>query len=96
MPEETGLRVWAEPLKDFCVRVFMKMGIPEEDARITADVLVTADLRGIDSHGVARLRRYVDGLRSGMMVARPQVKVVAETPATALIDAGAGLGQPVS
>jgi len=96
MPEETGLRVSAEPLKAFCVRVFERMDVPEEDARITADVLVTADLRGIDSHGVARLRRYVNGLRSGMMVARPEVKVLAETPATALIDAGAGLGQPVS
>ena len=93
---EEAVRVWADPLKDFCVRVFTKMGVPEEDARITADVLVTADLRGIDSHGVARLRRYVNGLRSGMMVARPEVKVVAETPATMLIDAGAGLGQPVS
>jgi L-2-hydroxycarboxylate dehydrogenase (NAD+) len=96
MPEEKGPRVWAEPLKDFCVRVFQKMGVPEEDARITAGVLVTADLRGIDSHGVARLRRYVNGLRDGVMVARPDVLVVTETPATALIDAGAGLGQPVS
>jgi len=59
-------------------------------------VLVAADLRGIDSHGVARMRRYVNGLRDGMMVARPEVQVVTETPATALIDAGAGLGQPVS
>jgi L-2-hydroxycarboxylate dehydrogenase (NAD+) len=96
MSEGTGSRVWADPLKDFCVRVFQKMDIPEEDARITAGVLVAADLRGIDSHGVARLRRYVNGLRDGVMVARPQVQVVAETPATALIDAGAGLGQPVS
>ena len=96
MPEETGLRVQAEPLKSFCVRVFQKMGVPEEDARITADVLVAADLRGIDSHGVARLRRYVNGLRDCVMVARPQVQVVTEAPATALIDAGAGLGQPVA
>ncbi len=96
MPEETGLRVWAEPLKAFCVRVFDKMNVPEEDARIVADVLVAANLRGIDSHGVARLRRYVNGLRDGVMLARPQVQVVTETPATALIDAGAGLGQPVS
>jgi len=59
-------------------------------------VLVAADLRGIDSHGVARLRRYVEGLQTGVMVARPQEQVVRETPATALIDAGAGLGQPVS
>jgi len=83
-------------LKDFCVRVFQKMGVPEEDARITAEVLVTADLRGINSHGVARLRRYVNGLRDGMMIAQPDVQVLTETPVTALIDAGAGLGQPVS
>jgi LDH2 family malate/lactate/ureidoglycolate dehydrogenase len=88
--------VWAEPLKEFCVQVFTKMDIPEEDARITANVLVTADLRGIDSHGVARLRRYVNGLRSGMMRAHPEIKTVAETPVTARIDAGGGLGQPVS
>jgi len=88
--------VWAEPLRLFCERVFQKMGVSEEDARITADVLVTADLRGIDSHGVARLRRYVNGLRDGVMIARPEVQVVTETPATALIAAGAGLGQPVS
>jgi L-2-hydroxycarboxylate dehydrogenase (NAD+) len=96
MPDETELRVRADALTNFCVRVFQKMGVPEKDARITTDVLVLADLRGIASHGVARLRRYVDGLKSGMMVAQPQVKIVTETPATALIDAGAGLGQPVS
>jgi len=96
MPGDTELRVRAEPLKNFCVQVFQKMDIPEEDARITTDVLVTADLRGIDSHGVARLRRYVNGLRDGMMVARPEMRVVTETPTTACIDAGAGLGQPVS
>jgi len=96
MPRETTPGVQAESLSDFCVRVFQKMGVPEEDARITADVLVTADLRGIDSHGVARLRRYVNGLRDGMMIAQPQVQVVTDTPTTALIDAGAGLGQPVS
>jgi L-2-hydroxycarboxylate dehydrogenase (NAD+) len=96
MMAEIGSRVQAERLKDFCVRVFEKMGVPEEDAHITTDVLVAADLRGVDSHGVARLRRYKDGLRDGVMVARPEVRVVTDTPATALIDAGAGLGQPVS
>jgi L-2-hydroxycarboxylate dehydrogenase (NAD+) len=96
MMVEIGSRVRAERLKGFCVRVFEKMDVPEEDAHITADVLVAADLRGVDSHGVARLRRYKDGLRDGVMVARPEVRVVTDTPATALIDAGAGLGQPVS
>ena len=96
MPEDAPLKVQSRPLTDFCVRVFRKLGVPEGDARITAEALVIADLRGIDSHGVARLRRYVDGLRTGIMLANPKIKVVRETPATALIDAGAGLGQPVS
>jgi L-2-hydroxycarboxylate dehydrogenase (NAD+) len=96
VPNETQSRIRPEALKDFCVRLFQKMDVPLEDARITADVLVTADLRGVDSHGVARLRRYVEGLRDGVMVARPTTKVITETPTTVLIDAGAGLGQPVS
>jgi len=96
MAEEIGAIVFAEPLKDFCTRVFVRLGVPPEDAEVTADNLVTANLRGIDSHGVARLRRYVNGLRDGVMVARPEIKVVHETPATALMDGGAGLGQPVS
>ena len=93
---QDNIRVGVEPLKDFCVQVLQKMEVSEEDARLTADVLVTADLRGINSHGVARLRRYVNGLRSGMMIARPEERVITETPTTATIDAGGGLGQPVS
>jgi LDH2 family malate/lactate/ureidoglycolate dehydrogenase len=96
MSEVPRLRVYAEPLKQFCERTFQKLGVSEEDAHITAEVLVAADLRGIDSHGVARLRRYVNGLRDKMMIAQPQIQVVTETPTTALIDAGGGLGQPVS
>src|SRR6266571_3565211 len=45
-------------LKDFCNKVWMKLGVPEKDAKITTDVLVLADIRGIESHGVARLPRY--------------------------------------
>jgi L-2-hydroxycarboxylate dehydrogenase (NAD+) len=95
MSEEAGVTVWAAPLRDFCTRVFEKMGVPAEDAVVTADVLVAANLRGIDSHGVARLKRYVDGLRDGVMLARPDIEIVHETPSTALVDGGAGLGQPV-
>ncbi|MGD2144961.1 MAG: Ldh family oxidoreductase [Anaerolineae bacterium] len=96
MAKERQIRVRANPLRKFCMRALQTMDVPEEDARITADVLVTADLRGISSHGVARLRRYVDGLRDGIMVAEPSTAVVTETPTTVLIDAGEGLGQPVS
>jgi LDH2 family malate/lactate/ureidoglycolate dehydrogenase len=89
-------RVQAEALKSFCAQVFQKVGVAEEDARLAADILVSADLRGIASHGVAHLRRYADGLRTGMFAARPLEHIVSETPVTAVIDAGAGLGQPVS
>lgn len=92
---KVGNLVWAGDLLSFCGRVFEKMGVSTEDARVTADVLVQANLRGIDSHGVARLARYVNGLRDGVMVARPDEKVVTETPTTVTLDAGAGLGQPV-
>ena len=93
---ETASIVWADPLRDFCVRVFETMGVSSGDARITADVLVQANLRGIDSHGVARLVRYVNGLRDGVMIARPEEMVIVETPTTITVDAGAGLGQPIS
>jgi len=95
MAEHSSI-VRADELSGFCVRVFEKLDVPEEDARITADVLVRANLRGIDSHGVARLARYVNGLRDGVMLARPTEIVVTETPTTVTVDAGAGLGQPVS
>ena len=85
-----------DDLKTFCMRALCSVGVAESDARITADVLVSADLRGVASHGVAHLRRYVDGLRAGTIAACPQERVVAETPATAAMDAGAGLGPPVS
>ena len=96
MADKTDIRVQPDALKDFCVRALRQMDVPEDDARITANVLVAADFRGISSHGVARLRRYVNGLRDGVMVARPKTKVVTETPTTLLIDADGGLGQPVS
>lgn len=95
MSEGADAKVWADPLRDFCGRVFEKMGVPADDAVVTADVLVAANLRGIDSHGVARLKRYVDGLRDGVMLARPNIEIVHQTPGTALVDGGAGLGQPV-
>ena len=85
--------VWVEPLTQFCQKVFEKMGVPSQDAFTTTEVLVLADLRGIDSHGVARLRRYYTGLKNGVMVPKPNVRVIHETPVTALIDGGAALGQ---
>src|SRR6266540_3308762 len=82
-------------LKDFCNSVWMKLGVPERDAEITTDVLVLADLRGIESHGVARLPRYYNDLKNGWTRPRDESRVVKETKATALIDGGRSLGQVV-
>lgn len=96
MAIETWAKVKEEGLRSFCTRAFETLGVPRADAEITGDVLVSANLRGIDSHGVARLRRYVKGLQDRSMAATPEERVVHETGTTALIDGGGGLGQPVS
>ncbi len=96
MAEDKATLISPGPLRSFCEEVFVRLGVARSDAAVTADVLVAADLRGVDSHGVARLKRYVDGLRDGVMKPRPTTRIVAETPATVTYDADAGLGQPVS
>ncbi len=82
-------------LSAFCEQVLMKLGVPPTDAKVTTEVLVLADLRGIDSHGVARLQRYVSGLQEGYMKPTDHSTIVRETKATALIDGGQSLGQVV-
>ncbi len=83
-------------LKDFVRSILIKLGVPDEDSGITADVLVLADKRGIGSHGVARLKRYIDGIKSGIMKPAAHVKIIKETPVSMVIDGGDGLGQVVS
>ncbi len=85
--------VSGDALKATTAAVFEKMGVPPEDAQLGADVLVLADLRGVDSHGVSNmLRSYVGGYTSGQINPRPQLKTVRETPSTANIDSDRGLG----
>ncbi|WP_017733810.1 Ldh family oxidoreductase [Nafulsella turpanensis] len=85
-----------QQLKDFTYSVFLQMGCPEEDARQAGEVLLSADLRGVDSHGVARLIGYVRLWEAGRINARPKVKVVHESPSTAVIDGDSGLGLVVA
>ncbi|MDF1513016.1 MAG: Ldh family oxidoreductase [Anaerolineae bacterium] len=92
----TGPRIMPDRLKDFTTKVFVKMGVTPEDAAIVADVLVAADIRGVRSHGTARMHLYITRLEKGIMKPVSEIKVVAETLATARIDGGAGMGQPIS
>jgi L-2-hydroxycarboxylate dehydrogenase (NAD+) len=83
-------------LKSFVSTVLEKVGVDPEDAGIVADVLVAADMRGIESHGVARLESYyVSRIRAGQLAAKPVIETVRETPTSVLVDAGNGLGHPV-
>lgn len=79
-------------LRDFTIRVFRHFGVPEEDACLAAEVLATSDLRGIDSHGVARLHTYFDMLTLGRINPQPEVKIVRQTASTAAVDGDNGLG----
>ena len=79
-------------LKEFSARVFMRFGVPEADARLAADVLAKSDLRGIDSHGVARLHTYFDMLEMGRINAKPKIKIVREKKSVATVDGDNGLG----
>lgn len=85
-----------DKLREFTENVFLKMGCPQEDAQLAADVLLKSDLRGIDSHGVARLSGYVRLWEKERINATPQLKIVHETPTTATVDGDRGLGLVVA
>jgi L-2-hydroxycarboxylate dehydrogenase (NAD+) len=82
-------------LRDFTQAVFERVGMSPRDAGISADVLLAADRRGIESHGVARLQRYVDDIKIGVIRVGVKPKTVVETPVSLVIDADGGVGQVV-
>ena len=83
-------------LRDFTTNVFKKIGCSDEHAILATDVLIKSDLRGIDSHGVARLSGYVRLWEKGRINATPNLKIVHETPTTATVDGDGGLGLVVA
>lgn len=89
------VKVKTKELEEFVKKVFMKMGMSEENASVSADVLVTADRRGIESHGVARLQRYVDDIKIGAIKLNAEIKTVVETPVSLVIDGNGGIGQVI-
>jgi L-2-hydroxycarboxylate dehydrogenase (NAD+) len=83
-------------LKRFVIDALVRVGVAPEDATIVGDVLVEADLRGIESHGVARLDSfYVERIQNGELDVATRSSIVRETPASLLVDANNGLGHPV-
>ncbi len=86
----------SEYLKRFTQEVFIAIGCSTEEASLAANVLISADLRGVDSHGIARLAGYVRLYDNGRLNPTPQIKVVYETPSTAVVDGDRGLGLVVA
>ncbi len=92
-----GYLIFSEDqLRAFTETVFKKMGCSIEHAQLAADVLLKADLRGIDSHGVARLTGYVRLWEKKRINTNPDIKIAHETATTATVDGDAGLGLVVA
>ncbi len=83
-------------IESFIVDVFQGLGVPEEDARVCADVLITSDLRGIESHGVGRLKYYYDRIQAGVQFTTTEMEIVKETETTALVDGHHGMGHVIA
>ena len=96
MPDENlkddSVIIASSQLHDFVRNIFLRNGLSEENAETAAYALVKANLRGVDSHGVARVPMYCERLRRGAAKPQPKIEVARVAPAVALIDADDGLG----
>ncbi len=82
-----------QQVDDFMTAVFMKNGVPEQDARLCSDVLLESDRRGIESHGCNRFKPiYIDRIRAGILNPITKIDILKETPTTAVLDANDGMG----
>ena len=97
MEKETRPFISWQFADDFMTAVFEKMGVPTEDARLCADVLLESDRRGIESHGCNRFKPiYIDRIKSGILNPVTKIDILKETPTTAVLDANDGMGMVAS
>ena len=93
VPKEDEIKVSESSLRKTVQEIFEKTGLSKEDSQNGTEVLVTADLRGVETHGVSNmLRIYVQLFEDGELNKTPNLKVIKETPGTATIDADRALG----
>jgi LDH2 family malate/lactate/ureidoglycolate dehydrogenase len=83
-------------LRNFIKDVFINLEVPEGHAEIIADVLITSDLRGIDSHGIQRCKMYYDRIKAGIYNPKTNIKVVRDDKTTAVLDGGCGMGHVIA
>jgi len=94
MTETTHLPI--NIIESFMQDVFQGLGVPEDEARICADVLIASDLRGIESHGVGRLKYYYDRIQAGVQFTTTAMEIVKETETTVLVDGHHGMGHVIA
>jgi len=92
---EVKVVAW-ELLQEFTKEVFVRVGMPSEDAEAEAGALIWANLRGVDSHGVLRIPWYVENVDKGVMNPKPNIQVIKETPATLFVEADRAMGPVVT
>src|SRR5882724_6835662 len=88
-------RFKSSDLEAFVARALTAVGLPSSDAEQVAWLMILADLRGADGHGIFRLPQYVRRIRAGGLNVRPNIRVVEETEAMALVDGDDGMGHLV-
>jgi LDH2 family malate/lactate/ureidoglycolate dehydrogenase len=93
--EEKSVFIPVETARNFIRDIFIASGVPESDAVICADVLISSDARGIESHGLSRLKMYCDRIKKGIQNPVTQVEVIRESPTTAVLDGHNGMGQVI-
>ncbi|MCC6147713.1 MAG: Ldh family oxidoreductase [Anaerolineaceae bacterium] len=82
-------------LQNFIRDVFTSVGVPEEEAAISAEILIASDLRGVESHGIGRLKMYYDRIKNGQHLPVTNFEIVRESPATATVDGHHGVGMVI-
>jgi len=86
----------AETLKNFMTDVFIGLEVPKEDAQIISEVLITSDLRGIDSHGIQRCKMYYDRIKAGIYNPVTEFEIVNDNMGTAVVDGHCGMGHVIA
>jgi ureidoglycolate dehydrogenase (NAD+) len=94
--KEKNIRFQHNELFDFVTLILKRAGIPDDDAKVTADVLITANLSGIDSHGVVRLSHYLTRIKNGTIKKRPHIRHERKASGLAVVDGDDGLGHVVT
>ncbi len=92
---EKSVYVPVQKLIDFMVDALVAMKVPQDEAKIITDVLITSDLWGVRSHGIAHLKMYYERMKRGLQLPTTNITVVKDTPTTAVLDGGMGMGMVV-